>query len=365
MNSIQDMYNYNSNTDLNLDLDNLVDFKKESIKIKKPNVKRFKKMKRMTEYNFKILNFSEYETLTKYNFNVKQLKQLCKHYSLRVTGNKSILHERIYTFLRNSSYAIIIQKYIRGFFVRTLLKLQGPALIKRHICVNDSDFYSLDDITDIPSRQFYSFRDKNNLVYGFDICSLFNLWDLHKKNTKNPYTQILLPDDTIQKLRKINKLSKIIGVNINIDIDYNEYTSNISPSQQVNNNIETLFQRIDELGFYTNSSWLTSLSRIELIYFYRNLWDIWNYRANLSHDVKGRICPGTFSPFINYNISLLYLKTELEIKEAIHDYIYNLISMGIEQNDRWLGASYVLTALTLVSHDAAQSLPWLYESVAP
>ena len=43
--------------------------------------------------------------------------------------------------------------------------------------------------------------------------------------------------------------------------------------------------------------------------------------------------------------------------------IENFITKGINEDYRTLGVFYILTALTLVSEKAAQSLPWLYESV--
>jgi len=41
-----------------------------------------------------------------------------------------------------------------------------------------------------------------------------------------------------------------------------------------------------------------------------------------------------------------------------------LVRSGLTQDDRYLGASYVLSALTLVSPRARTALPWLYQSVA-
>ena len=46
------------------------------------------------------------------------------------------------------------------------------------------------------------------------------------------------------------------------------------------------------------------------------------------------------------------------------DYIKHLISKGFNQDSKALGAFYILAALTLVSHNAAVALPWLYQSVA-
>jgi len=45
--------------------------------------------------------------------------------------------------------------------------------------------------------------------------------------------------------------------------------------------------------------------------------------------------------------------------------IDKLITLGISESDRILGANYVLCALTLVSEEAANTMPWLYHSVAP
>jgi hypothetical protein len=42
----------------------------------------------------------------------------------------------------------------------------------------------------------------------------------------------------------------------------------------------------------------------------------------------------------------------------------NMISRGTNKDTQALGAFYILAALTLVNHDAAVSLPWLYQSVA-
>ena len=44
--------------------------------------------------------------------------------------------------------------------------------------------------------------------------------------------------------------------------------------------------------------------------------------------------------------------------------IFNkLLTRGIDQNSKALGAFYILGSITLVNHNAAIALPWLYESV--
>jgi hypothetical protein len=324
-----------------------------------------KKLIKINDKTFKILKFNEYQELYNYDYNVKYLKLLCKYYKLKISGNKNELTKRIYNFLLNSYYAVLIQKNIRRFFVKQYFYLHGEALFKRQLCVNSTDFYSLDDLSDIPFNQFYSFKDNDNFIYGFDICSIFNLWQINKEQTKNPYNRNLLPKNTISNLKKIKRYSRILKIPFNIELDTEDYFLNMDPETRLNSDFVSLFAKIDELGYYTDSSWLTSLSRNNLIYFYRHLYDIWDYRLQLTNDIKRRICPLTLTPFINHNIHYLHIKSDYEIKKAIYDFIKNLISNGIEQSDRWLGASYVLSALTLVSSDAANALPWLYESVAP
>ena len=48
--------------------------------------------------------------------------------------------------------------------------------------------------------------------------------------------------------------------------------------------------------------------------------------------------------------------------DDILNVIKNFVTKGRNRQDKALGAYYVLGSLTLVSHNAAISLPWLYET---
>ncbi len=69
-------------------------------------------------------------------------------------------------FLKLSTKIIIIQRAARNKLVNTYNNLHGPAYIKRHLCVNDTDFFTLEEINDIPNTQFLSYNiylvDSNN-----------------------------------------------------------------------------------------------------------------------------------------------------------------------------------------------------------
>ena len=50
------------------------------------------------------------------------------------------------------------------------------------------------------------------------------------------------------------------------------------------------------------------------------------------------------------------------MRKRVLDIIEIFITKGIDNDARALGTYYILGALTTVNHDAATSLPWLYES---
>ena len=127
----------------------------------------------------------------------------------------------------------------------------------------------------------------------------------------------------------------------------------------------TLFQRIDSLGNYTNIKWFMELDKYGLIQFIRELRDIWDYRANLSQEIKRDIVPPNGNPFYSeqININNLPQYNITQIKKYSIQIIDSMINKGVTENSCSLGSYYILCALTMVSSEAADSLPWLYEAV--
>ena len=341
--------------------DNNVTKVKKQRKTRRPR-SNSKILDKVSDEDFIVPKINEYDKLNTFNYNVKQLKAMCKHYKLKISGNKNELKKRISDYLVHSVQAITIQKIIRGYIVREYIKTHGPALFKKNECVNNTDFLTLDDLSDIPFSQFYSFRDKDDFLYGFDICSIYNLWKISKENTKNPYNRNPFPENTFNNMKRMYKFGKLIGIDTNITIDFEQ--PNQTPSQLLESQFMTLFQTIDELGFYTEYNWLWQLNRYRKVIFIRQLYDIWVYRANLTQEAKLQICPGNGNPFTGIYLGNLNNFTEFQITDVIYRIVNNLVTSGHEQSNRWMGASLALTALTLVSQDAAESLPWLYQSVA-
>lgn len=310
-----------------------------------------------------------------------QLKNECRLRKLPVTGKKSVLLERLQVHQMKTISCIRIQKVVRGFIQRRYNRLCGPALMKRGICVNDKDFCTLEEICKIPMNRFFSYADKRNAVYGFDIESLHQL--LRYKNIKtnnyttrrieNPFNRMDIPRRVIKDLFKVLRRHKLSS---------NTLKSKILSTMNINRRTEQitmeLFQTINTLGNYADYLWFWNLNEMQCARLLRELMDVWDYRAMISHSTKQMILPPSgilldtyvyteiLHGFENCNhlrmnggdVSYIFL----EFFIMLIDVIRRLISNGVDRDSRIMGTNYFLGVLTLVSNEAASSLPWLYES---
>jgi len=320
-----------------------------------------KNRKKVVQNDFKMLQFSQYDKLTMNNYTVTQLKSISKYYNQKTSGNKKELVNTCYNFLKLSHYVQKIQKIFRGSIVRQLRTLRGPAYVNRK-CTNETDFFTLEDLIEIPDAQFFSYKGDDGFIYGFDICSLYNMICVEKMKPNNPYNRNPLPTDIMYKMKSISRLSSILGYTLNIVIDNKIY--DLSTEKKIELKTLDIFQKIDELGFITNHKWFLNLNRGSLKAFTHELMDIWNYRAQLSNETKLKVEPRRSNPFYEFNIPLILTQDKQQIQKRILEIIEIFISRGATIEDRSLGVYYVLGALTMVCANAANSLPWLYESFA-
>jgi hypothetical protein len=306
---------------------------------------------------------NEYNLILNSNYNVVHLKYLSKHYKLKVTGNKLQLIKRIYTYLYLSFNSVKIQKIIKGFIQRKYNKCHGPAIHNRRMCTNNTDFYTMDELNELPVSQFFSFKDVDGFIYGFDLMSFYNL--IYKTNgqIKNPYNRLPISDKIINDFNSLIRISKILKIPICVEIK--DISSDLSKAKNVELKAVALFQSIDALGNYSDSKWFMNLNRTQLIKMFREIIDIWSYRAHLTIDVKRSICPPHGNPFPQV-VNFHYLHTAQDLDD-VRKYILNvlekLVLSGVDKDNKCLGAYYVLGALTLVSVDAAIALPWLYQAL--
>jgi hypothetical protein len=126
-----------------------------------------------------------------------------------------------------------------------------------------------------------------------------------------------------------------------------------------------LFMEIDQLGHYTQMSWFMALNRYECLRYFRCLRDIWMYRAQLSLDIKTRICP-LWDPFIavTYDQVNYTELSEQHLRTLCISVMEDMVLTGVDNEYRTLGSFHVLSALTVVSLQARNNMMWLYESLA-
>ena len=343
-------------------------------------IKNKKAFIKITDQDFTIPSYKEYNNLLTINYSVSQLKLIAKYHKLKITGNKENLKKRIYNFYYFSYNIITIQKFTRSHIIKKYITLHGPGFYNKTLCCNDVDFCTLDNLHSIPYNQFISLKDENEHIYGFDVLSLYNLFMKVTKNNKtrtsneltcnndgllnvqNPFTNICFSYKILKQLLDYIKLSGLLK--IHIDLNYDDLAC-LSINKQTEMKILTLFQRIDSLGNYTNIKWFLDLDKYGIIRFLRELTDIWNYRANLSQETKREIVPPRGNPFYHehLNINNLPQYSFAQIRKYSISIIDLMINRGINENSCLLGSYYVLCALTMVSSDAATTLPWLYEAV--
>jgi hypothetical protein len=350
-------------------------------------------------------------------YKLPELKTIVKEYNLTRTGNKDVLIGRIVDLFHKMRTSLKIQKVFRGWLVRRSFKLRGEAWRNRSICVNDTDFVTLEPINEIPYELFYSYKDNKDFVYGFNLTSLMQIIK-NKTPLKNPYNREQFPENSLRDVIALNNITKLLynefsdetefyntanslrkpeapisrrlfeltenepvrnamfsteylrptiipGI-YNISDMHNKYNFIVeSRRKPIATRIQNLFMEIDQLGNYTQGHWFSNLDRIGCLRFYRCLSDLWNYRAQLSYDLKKKICP-FLEPFANiFTRNVLYNDAPVEDFQILCVTVMeNLIYSGFDDEYRKISAFHLLSALTVVSAQARNAMPWLYESIA-
>lgn len=300
--------------------------------------------------NFKLLEYTDIKKLNQYNYTIPQLKHLCRYHHLRVGGKKSLLKERLNTHFIQHISAFKIQSYWRNSLFKKLQYYKSMHNGKKP--VNSTDFYTLDTISEIPNIYKFNILEKNH-VYCFNIFSFQQL--LTKK--LNPYTREQLSLAIIERFNKHYSVLSMLG------LVFKNEDEIITNEQLLNLKVLDICQKIESVGFYVDIEWFNHLTTLQLLKYIRELYDIWNYRANLPITTKIAICPPIGNPFNNIAINNINYFDTNKLKWATLNIIEQFIKNNMSRGDQYLGACYVLQALTLVNTNAANSLPWLYQTV--
>lgn len=304
------------------------------------------------------LEFTNHQLIQLLKFKYGNENEIIKKNKCEIR-NEFIL-ERIQSFFEimfiaylNIEKVKIIQKNFKIYSRRKNLKLRGPALYERSICVNETDFYSFDEIKDIPNSNFFSYIDSNKFVYGFDVDSITELFNRKIGKIKNPYNRDYFPDNIRNKLKILQKYKKD---NQNKQKQKNKLSFDLI----IKSKCIDLFSKIDEFGYQTNIEWLYSKPINTLRYFYRKLVSYWNYKFGLSQSIKELLLPD--GDVINSNISIIRsgtIRNKYKLLEKIIYILDKLVSSAELVENRNTGCIIVLYAIGEISRECIESNPWL------
>jgi len=238
---------------------------------------------------------------------------------------------------------IRIQSLVRGKLIRNSLMNSK--------CNNDEDFYTYDLLKDVPRKYFYAYVDKSNIRWGFDIRSLDKLIQM---NYPNPYTTEFIPENIITDIKNIVQKLKN-------NSDYEDLTDTIERDRKetIKQNVVDLFSFIEQSGYTCHIEWFTSLSVRRLKELYKQLEDIWNYRSQLSEEMKHNICPPNADIFKTPMIEVMNYNVKEDLQELILHEVKKFTQANTD-SDRKLGFMYFLIALGYVSNQCYLAhIEWL------
>lgn len=323
-------------------------------------------------------------------------------YDFTAVGTKPKLTERIKQHFEQQQCATRIQSHFRGYFTRLAMRLRGPALHNRSLCVNAQDGCTLEPISNIPVNNFFSYKDRDNFIYGFELSSIIQMMTISTSKCMNPFNRsrmesqlpklkilirlacmtegiaypyfVVLPKPMYVPLSRMVTRSGTPPLTLIMDQSFlpEEYNveNMIHRMREIRTHtfadrVHTLFMEMDQLGHYTNPTWFLMLEGASVTRYLRYLQDFWTYRAHLSQELKLRICP-LWDPFISLlrGAANLYELSEEHVKNICLSVMEDMVFTGVDVESRMLGSFQVLTCLTLVSHPARQSMYYLYESVS-
>lgn len=312
-----------------------------------------------------VLKPEQCDQLLTADFNASALKSMAKHYRLKCSGNKQELVNRLYRHLLLSRYAIHLQRVFRGHVVRRYVRLHGPP---RAVCAlnNDTDFVTMEPLVELSWHRLIRVQDtqRPEFVYGFDVASLLEAGK--EPSFTNPYNRQPFPATFLSGLRSLVRLVALLGFSEVVQQEPDKCLDTLSEEKKMELRAVQLFQRINELGHYSNFGWFWHLPQRGYFRFYCKLRDVWETRAQISLQTKREIVPPQGNPFHDIPRRGVHQETftEAEWRGKLLHVMEQLVTKGINKDSQVLGSYYVLGGLTMVCMEAALALPWLHQSFA-
>ena len=286
-----------------------------------------------------------------------------------------------------------LQRWIRHNLQAFNKRLHGT---QRARVVNDSDFVSLDDIKDIPDKDFITLEDGHSFVYGFNLDSVVDLilktdetfLELFKKQSvgfcyrqyvsnlynhynkikiNNPYTRDLLPSEFKLRVFQLHAINIFKAMKTKLPTQSNTLCVGASAGtnasdlrQRVRNKCFAIFQKIDMFGYITDISWLMDENVKNLKFFYKKLALQWNLEFGLNNTARYRIAR-THNLFSQSHLQDIIQSRadKYNLLDKILESVNILVSNGETDGDHNTGCILILYALAAINPRCVEANPWL------
>lgn len=298
---------------------------------------------------------------------VKSKKELDKQCDRAVTNGifckihdrckKRIIWKRPVAMLTRAQRAagLKVISFLRKVTRATRLKRHGPAYFTPNISNNETDIYTLDQVSTIPLTYRFSYADAKNNIWLFDSRFLMGSMQ-YERTVTNPFTQEEIPSPALSRLQGLSEFLQKHSLPL---LYVTEDT--LTPEQRWNQKVLDVFLRIRTHGYGVNVIWFETMNISMHGRFYGRLYDLWNTELNLTEQDKERIVPGHSNTFFTQHpLRLMYAYHTLKwwMKHNL-SVMHTLLTASPEKGNRGCGALYILTALAQVNPDVAQAYPWL------
>jgi hypothetical protein len=311
------------------------------------------------------------EFMKTYHYSYSELNQidesLLSTQKLINTAKKYNINIGEYSDHQKSEIYSCVKKHINSIYEDEFVLSCGPASYNNtYMCQNDTDFFQLDSLDEIPKHFFFSFSDKENSgnksekqkrLYWCDFRSFHKYIKTQNDNERhiNPYNRQPLSEDTMDLYeKKINFLSKY---HPEASFDYPQ--PELSAYQKLKFRILDVFQTMYLYDYPVDQEWFLMLQRYDLLCYYRIMENIWNFRLGLSVSDKNKVAPGKPDIFNYREYNKLIKLPMLDIVERLIDIMEYIVTKGENESDRKNGVMYLLIGLVEISPAAARGLPYL------
>ena len=246
---------------------------------------------------------------------------------------------------------IRLQTKIKNKKKNKLNQFRGEGFLNKKISNNDSDFFTYDTWDEIDDKYYFSYRDEKDFIWFFDIRSFNKLIEMQQPN---PYTMLPIPKHVIKRAKKLTKLLNLNQSDELVD----KKKMQLSRRQMMKQKTIDLFCDIDSAGYYCQPEWFLSLNLQLLKKLYRNLEDLWNYRLQITQEVKSRICPPNGLVFTTRVSDVNHYTNRDNLRNLLlNDIIKFQNATSFE--DKKLGYMYFIIGLGTVSRPCVETHQWL------